>query len=83
MNKFIRILSFLILLNISSVTLSSIITTLNNNDPLPVFKSSFPYAYLYTNEKEYLKERATFCSPENVSFSVSPFFQSANRGKNI
>ncbi len=82
MKKVRNILLVIIFININFIR-SSIIDTLNKTDPIPVFTSAFPYTYLYTNEKEYLKGKRQNCDPQYLSLSVSPFFQNANRGRNL
>ncbi len=82
MKKIRNLLLVIILFNFNLIK-SSIIDTLNKTDPIPVFTSAFPYTYLYTNEKEYLKGKRQNCDPQYLSLSVSAYFQKANRGKNL
>ncbi len=79
MNKTI----FLMLLLCSIKSFPSIITTLNKTDPEPIFSSSFPYDYLYVNEKEYMKGRTNYVDPLRFSFGMSPFYQRADSGKDL
>lgn len=62
--------------------MSSIITTLNNHDPLPIFNSSFPYAYLANNDKEYIKGKLYAKDPNYISIAASVFYERADKGKN-
>lgn len=61
---------------------ASIVTTLNNSDPIPKFGSSFPYAYLASEEKEYMKGKSYVEDPHYFSLAISPFYQRADKGKN-
>lgn len=83
MNKTIRILNLLMLLLCNTKSFASIITTLNNVDPVPMFSSSFPYDYLYVNEKEFMKGRTNYIDPLRFSFAASPFYQRSDHGKDL
>lgn len=78
----ISLLWLLMLMNITQID-TSIITTLNKNDPAPIFSSAFPYSYLYQHEKEYLKKRTDFWDNQFFNISISPFYQRASVGTNI
>lgn len=82
MSRSYKLLLFCILIHTKN-NLASIITTLNNNDPVPIFTSAFPYDYLYVNEKENMKGRTKFWEPRKFSLAISPFFQTANKGNDI
>jgi len=83
MKRIINIIGLFLALFINVPINCSIITTLDKNDPAPLYSTNFPYAYLSQNEKEYLKEHTDFCDPQWFSISASPFYQTASHGKNI
>lgn len=83
MKKKLIILSYLFLLLSNIESFASIITTLNKTDPAPIFASDYAYDYLYVNEKEFLKGRTHYDDPLRFNFSVSPFYQRANNGKDL
>lgn len=56
--------------------------TLTNNDPNPLFDTIFPYSYLYTNDKEFLKGHTNVLEKQYFYLSFSPFFQTASKGTN-
>ncbi len=53
------------------------------NDAYPMYSSRDPHYYLYTQEKLALKGLESGNWREHVSFSISPFAQNANSGRNI
>lgn len=57
------------------------ITNLTKNDPYPLYNSLYPYSYLLTRTKNFLKYLTNDDCPEFFSISVSPFHQKANRGR--
>ncbi len=77
------ILGLLILVLVTFNVKSSLITTLSNIDPAPMYNSAYPYMYLYAKEKEFLKNKTECWSNEYISLSASPFWQRSTRGKNI
>lgn len=52
------------------------------NDPYPMFSARYPYDFLTTSYREYLKGNLPDNKNTYFSASVSPFFQSAGDGKN-
>jgi len=83
MRNLLKIMCLAVLVSGFARILPSIITTLNNTDPAPMYTSAYPYSYLYQNEKEYLKERTNNWQPQYFNFTVSPFYQRASIGTNI
>lgn len=71
-----------ILFFLSSSIYASVVTTLNNSDPVPNFSSNFPYSYLASEEKDYTKGKVYAEDPHYFSLSISPFYQRADKGKN-
>lgn len=59
---------------------ASIITTINRNDPLPVFSTDTPFARLGTSHFEFLKGQARYDHVDHIGIEVLPFYQRANRG---
>lgn len=57
------------------------ITTLNNNDPMPLYTSQYPYAGLGIKEREYIKTHHKSEKPSHFGLSISPFYQRARCGK--
>lgn len=55
-------------------------STLNNNDPLPVYTAEYPYDYLSLWEREYYRGLDDEIHQENWSLTISPFRQTANSG---
>lgn len=60
------------------------LTTLNNQDPIPMFEARDPQLYLLDREKAFLRgEPWANCMHDHASLSISVFGQSANNGKRI
>jgi hypothetical protein len=55
---------------------------LNPADPFPMYSSIYPHDFLTHRQRLYNRGFIDDDSPERMAFSVSPFFQTANRGKN-
>lgn len=84
MKNFVNNILLIIILFFNVISSNcSIVTALNNNDPILLFSTNFPYEYLYTCEKEYLKKRISNCESKDISFTISPFYQHASRGKDL
>lgn len=72
------------LLIISSTTLlGEIITTLQKNDPAPLWSTYFPLDFLLAGRKAFYKGVSPEPFPETFSLSISPFYQKANRGRDF
>ncbi len=72
-----------LLISSSSGLLAEIITTLQKNDPVPLWSTYFPLDFLLSGRKAYYKGVATANFPETFSLSISPFYQKASRGRNF
>jgi len=57
-------------------------TSLSSYDPYPLYSSIYPYALLATHYKEALQHHKTKYLNDRVRVSISPFSQSADRGRN-
>lgn len=79
----LRLVLILLLTSFAPSIVASVRTTLTNNDPNPLYETEFPFAYLYTPEKEFLKGRTCVLEKQYLQFSASPFFQTASRGSNL
>lgn len=74
------IVSILCMLTIPTVSFG--VTTINKNDPYPVFTSADPVDYLTQDRKNHmLMQDASPCI--RFRFSASPFFQKATIGRNF
>ncbi|MBT4856408.1 hypothetical protein HOM50_01020 [bacterium] len=58
------------------------VTTLNNNDPLPVYTTQYPYALLGINENEYIKSKHKTQKPSHMGVTITPFYQRSRCGRN-
>lgn len=67
----------------SSKLCAEIITTLQKNDPVPLWSTYFPLDFLLSGRKAYYKGVANENFPETFSLSISPFYQKASRGRNF
>ena len=54
---------------------------LSQNDPFPMYSSIYPHDFLTGRERKYKRGFIDDDNPERMAFSVSPFFQTARRGK--
>jgi hypothetical protein len=74
-----------IILSISHVTTQAMWLSVNaRNDPLPPYTTLDPQEYLYTRTKNRMKNLPIWVDhDERFSFSISPFGQNANKGRNI
>ncbi len=57
------------------------ITTLNKNDPYPLYNSLYPYSYLLKRTQNFLKCITQDDHPELFGVAASVFHQKANRGR--
>ncbi|HJM69180.1 MAG TPA: hypothetical protein QGF02_04500 [Candidatus Babeliales bacterium] len=74
-------LCLVVLLASTQVIVGSDITTLNNNDPMPMFTTQYPYALLGIAEQEYIKSNHRTECPSHFGFTITPFYQRASCGK--
>lgn len=58
-------------------------TTLQKNDPNPLYTSNFPFTPLYQPNKDFLTGRSCFLDRKNMAISITPFYQKASSGTNI
>lgn len=66
----------------SNLSVAEIITTLQKNDPAPLWSTYYPLDFLLSGRKAYYKGVAAENFPETFSLSISPFYQKASRGRN-
>ena len=69
------------LLATTQVIVATDITTLNNNDPMPMFTTQYPYALLGIAEQEYIKSNHRTACPNHFGLAITPFYQRASSGK--
>lgn len=74
--------AFMLALSMMTVSLlrGSIYTTLNNNDPAPLYTTSYTYNYLNTYYKEFLKGHMKTPWHEAFALDITPFYQRASHG---
>lgn len=75
-----RFIAFLIC--VSFIGTAHALSFLSQNDPFPMYSSIYPHDFLTGRERRYKRGFIDDDSPERMAFSVSPFFQTARRGKN-
>ncbi|MGE0009188.1 MAG: hypothetical protein AB7F19_01490 [Candidatus Babeliales bacterium] len=75
----IIVLGFFIAFN--SPLIAEIITTLQKNDPAPLWSTYFPLDFLLAGRKGYYKGVVRENFPETFSLAISPFYQKASRGR--
>lgn len=68
---------------IMSVPAFGDLTTLNNNDPYPIYTSADPHDFLTAKYKNQFKDYGNHLVGDRLRFSLSVFRQSANRGSGI
>lgn len=74
---------YLLLLGlVSNITLHGF-SNRTNNDPYPLFTAQYPYTFLTTNHRNYMRGWEANWEQERFCFSVSPFRQAATCGRNI
>jgi hypothetical protein len=83
MLKRTRFLVLFFLMNNFSDVFAAFRTTLQKNDPNPLYTTNFPFTPLYAPNKDFLTKRTCFLDPKYMAISVTPFFQRASRGTNI
>lgn len=76
-----RILLGIIVLSSSASLFAEIITTLQKNDPAPLWSTYFPLDFLLAGRKAYYKGVEPADYPETFSLAISPFYQKASRGR--
>jgi hypothetical protein len=60
------------------------ITTLMKHDPYPIYNAdNYPYSYLLTRSKNYMKCLTDCYDPEFFSLAISGFYQKANYGRDF
>lgn len=73
---------YLLLLGLfSNITLHGF-SNRTSNDPYPVYTALYPYTFLTTNYRNYLRGWEADWKQERFAFSVSPFRQAATCGRN-
>lgn len=84
LGKHWRIKLFLPLCILCIATELKPLTSYSRNDPYPVFTTLDPHDFLYTRKKQQLKgEKTEISGTERFGFSLSPFGQNADQGKNL
>ncbi|PKN03515.1 hypothetical protein CVU75_01865 [Candidatus Dependentiae bacterium HGW-Dependentiae-1] len=79
-----KALPLLLCMGLFSSYTSAYLSSLNRTDAYPMYSSLDPHSFLYTREKQQIKGYETSREePERVGFSISPFGQNANFGKDI
>lgn len=73
-------LVFVMILGFLRPAHAGIITTLNRNDPVPVYTVDTSFARMGTHHFEYLKGQERDDYIQHISLEVLPFYQRANRG---
>ncbi len=79
---FCRLALLVCLLSGATLVNSSVITTLNNSDPAPIYDSNFPFAYLYDGTRDFLNRDSSTLWEQGIEFSITPYFDKANGGWN-
>lgn len=76
--------AFMLALSMMTASLlrGGIFTTLNNNDPAPMYTTAYTYNYLNTYYKEFLKGHMKTPYRESFVFDITPFYQRATTGWN-
>lgn len=72
-----------LLITCNSPVIAEIITTLQKNDPAPLWTTYFPLDFLLAGRKGYYKGVVRPDFPETFSLSISPFYQKASRGRDF
>ena len=57
-------------------------TTLQKNDPNPLYTTAFPFTPLYGPTNDYLDGRSCCFAPYHLGIAFTPFFQRATKGTN-
>ncbi len=70
-----------LLVTCNSSLIAEIITTLQKNDPAPLWSTYFPLDFLLAGRKGFYKGVVRENFPETFSLSISPFYQKASRGR--
>ncbi len=82
MNSRYILRSLALLIMVGATNWLHAISFLSRNDPFPMYSSMYPRDYLLSHTKKYRRGLIDDDTQERVSFSVSPFYQSARTGKN-
>ncbi len=77
---FCRLALLVCLLSSATLVNASVITTLNNSDPAPIYDSNFPFAYLYDGTRDFLNRDSNTLWEQGVELSITPYFDKANSG---
>ena len=80
--RFCRLALLVCLFSGATLVNPSVITTLNNSDPAPIYDSNFPFAYLYDGTRDFLNRDSSTLWEQGVEFSITPYFDQANSGWN-
>lgn len=83
MMKKLRVGILLLLSTLFAVMSTLPISTLQKNDPYPLYTTAYPYSYLLTQVKNYLKGLTDCCEAQWFNLAITPFFQRANSGRDF
>lgn len=72
------LLRVLLLLSVCGAPLMHGYSTLNNNEPVPLYTSEYPYDYLSKWERDFYRGLDDDIHQESWSLAISPFRQTAN-----
>lgn len=76
-----RYLVMLVVLLSSATFIESYIPSWNQADPMPLFSTMYPYWFFSLRQKENLREFEYTYPLDRFNFSITPFFEQANRGR--
>ncbi|HLB40591.1 MAG TPA: hypothetical protein VJJ83_02270, partial [Candidatus Babeliales bacterium] len=79
---FCRFIKLGLIFSYSTLVDATVITTLNNTDPAPLYSSDFPFQYLYDAERDFLNRDTKILEQNGFSFEITPYFDKANSGWN-
>lgn len=79
---FCRLVRLILICSSTSLVDATVITTLNNTDPAPLYSSDFPFQYLYDAERDFLNRDTKILEQNGFSFEITPYFDKANSGWN-
>lgn len=80
---FKKSISVLIAIVLLSAQVSYGLDNLTRNDPYPLYSSVYPYAFLSTRQKAFLRRFEYAYPVDKFRVSISGFMQFANRGRDI